>query len=95
MPPKAKYLRPSKMVLIVGEPLQPAPLKESGRVSGSAVRTGSGPTVPEVCTHSCWSHPRSAAGQTAYGRSDGRWALRTHRATPAHAWTSRGRRMRS
>jgi 1-acyl-sn-glycerol-3-phosphate acyltransferase len=39
MPPKAKYLRPSKMVLIVGEPLQPAPLKESGRVSRSAVRT--------------------------------------------------------
>ena len=35
MPPKAKYLRPSKMVLIVGEPLQPAPLKESGRVSRS------------------------------------------------------------
>ena len=39
MPPKAKYLRPSKMVLIVGEPMQPAPLKESGRVSRSAVRS--------------------------------------------------------
>jgi 1-acyl-sn-glycerol-3-phosphate acyltransferase len=39
MPPKAKYLRPSKMVLVVGEPLPPAPLKESGRVSRSSVRT--------------------------------------------------------
>jgi len=38
MPPKAKYLRPTKMVLVVGEPLQPAPLKESGRVSRTAVR---------------------------------------------------------
>jgi 1-acyl-sn-glycerol-3-phosphate acyltransferase len=38
MPPKAKYLRPTKMVLIVGEPLSPPPLKESGRVSRSAVR---------------------------------------------------------
>jgi 1-acyl-sn-glycerol-3-phosphate acyltransferase len=38
MPPKAKYIRPSKMALIVGEPIPPAPLKESGRVSRSAVR---------------------------------------------------------
>lgn len=38
MPAKAKYIRPSKMVLVVGEPLTPAPLKESGRVSRSAVR---------------------------------------------------------
>ena len=38
MPPKAKYLRPSKMVLIVGEPMPPAPLKDSGRVSRAAVR---------------------------------------------------------
>ena len=38
MPPKAKYLRPTKMVLVVGEPMQPAPLKESGRVSRTAVR---------------------------------------------------------
>ena len=39
MPPKAKYLRPSKMVLIVGEPISPAPLKDNGRPSRSAVRT--------------------------------------------------------
>jgi len=38
MPAKAKYLRPVKMVLVVGEPLAPPPLKESGRVSRSAVR---------------------------------------------------------
>jgi len=38
MPPKAKYLRPTKMVLIVGEPMPPPPLKESGRVSRTAVR---------------------------------------------------------
>jgi 1-acyl-sn-glycerol-3-phosphate acyltransferase len=39
MPSKAKYIRPSKMVLIVGEPIPPAPLKESGRVSRTGVRT--------------------------------------------------------
>jgi 1-acyl-sn-glycerol-3-phosphate acyltransferase len=38
MPPKAKYIRPSKMVLVIGEPIPPAPLKESGRVSRNAVR---------------------------------------------------------
>ena len=38
MPAKAKYFRPVKMVLVVGEPLAPPPLKESGRVSRSAVR---------------------------------------------------------
>jgi 1-acyl-sn-glycerol-3-phosphate acyltransferase len=38
MPSKAKYIRPSKMVLVVGEPMQPGPLKESGRVSRTAVR---------------------------------------------------------
>jgi 1-acyl-sn-glycerol-3-phosphate acyltransferase len=38
MPPKARYLRPSKMVMIVGEPIAPPPLKESGRVSRGAVR---------------------------------------------------------
>jgi len=39
MPSGARYIRPSKMVLIVGEPLTPVPLKESGRVSRTAVRT--------------------------------------------------------
>ena len=39
MPAGAKYIRPAKMVVIVGEPLTPAPLKESGRVSRSGVRT--------------------------------------------------------
>jgi len=38
MPPKAKYLRPSKMALIVGEPILPPPLKDNGRVSRTAVR---------------------------------------------------------
>lgn len=38
MPPGAKYLRPTKMVVLVGEPLDPPPRKESGRVSRSAVR---------------------------------------------------------
>ncbi len=38
MPSGAKYIRPSKMVVVVGEPLPPAPLKESGRVSRTAVR---------------------------------------------------------
>ncbi len=39
MPAGAKYIRPSKMVVVVGEPLTPVPLKESGRVSRSGVRT--------------------------------------------------------
>jgi 1-acyl-sn-glycerol-3-phosphate acyltransferase len=39
MPAKAKYIRPSKMVLVVGEPMPPPPLKESGRASRSATRT--------------------------------------------------------
>lgn len=39
MPPKAKYILPTKMLFIVGEPMQPAPLKESGRVSRSSVRS--------------------------------------------------------
>jgi len=38
MPSGAKYIRPSKMVLVVGKPMMPAPLKESGRVSRSGVR---------------------------------------------------------
>ncbi len=39
MPTGARYIRPSKMVVVVGEPLAPVPLKESGRVSRSGVRT--------------------------------------------------------
>lgn len=38
MPSGAKYIRPSKMVVVVGEPMPPPPLKESGRVSRAAVR---------------------------------------------------------
>jgi 1-acyl-sn-glycerol-3-phosphate acyltransferase len=38
MPPGAKYLRPTKLVLVVGEPMAPPPLKESGRVSRSGMR---------------------------------------------------------
>jgi 1-acyl-sn-glycerol-3-phosphate acyltransferase len=38
MPPGAKYLRPTKMVLVVGDPMAPPPLKESGRVSRSGMR---------------------------------------------------------
>ena len=38
MPSGAKYIRPSKMVVVVGPPLTPIPLKESGRVSRSGVR---------------------------------------------------------
>ncbi len=39
MPSGAKYIRPTKMVMVIGEPLSPPPLKESGRVSRSGVRT--------------------------------------------------------
>ena len=39
MPSGAKYIRPSKMVIVVGEPIDARPLKESGRVSRSAIRT--------------------------------------------------------
>jgi 1-acyl-sn-glycerol-3-phosphate acyltransferase len=39
MPSGAKYIRPTKMVIVIGEPLTPPPLKESGRVSRSGVRT--------------------------------------------------------
>ena len=38
MPKGAKFIRPVKMVLVIGEPLTPPPLKESGRVSRRAVR---------------------------------------------------------
>lgn len=39
MPSGARYLRPAKMVIIVGQPLPPSPLKDSGRVSRAGVRT--------------------------------------------------------
>jgi 1-acyl-sn-glycerol-3-phosphate acyltransferase len=38
MPPGAKYIRPTKMVIVVGPPMTPPPLKESGRVSRAGVR---------------------------------------------------------
>jgi 1-acyl-sn-glycerol-3-phosphate acyltransferase len=38
MPKGAKFLRPSKLVLIVGDPIPPPPPTEGGRVSRSAVR---------------------------------------------------------
>lgn len=38
MPKGAKFIRPVKMVLVIGAPLTPPPLKESGRVSRRAVR---------------------------------------------------------
>jgi 1-acyl-sn-glycerol-3-phosphate acyltransferase len=38
MPSGARFIRPVKMVLIVGEPMPPPPLKESGRVSRASVR---------------------------------------------------------
>jgi 1-acyl-sn-glycerol-3-phosphate acyltransferase len=38
MPSGAKYIRPTKMVMVVGEPLPAPPLKESGRVSRNGVR---------------------------------------------------------
>ncbi len=39
MPTGARYLRPAKMALVVGPALTPAPLRDSGRVSRSGVRT--------------------------------------------------------
>jgi len=38
MPTGAKFIRPVKMVMVIGEPLAPPPLKQSGRVSRSGVR---------------------------------------------------------
>jgi len=38
MPKGKKFIRPVKMVVVVGVPLQPPPLKESGRVSRNGVR---------------------------------------------------------
>ncbi len=38
MPSGAKFIRPVKMVMIVGEPILPPPLKESGRVSRKGVQ---------------------------------------------------------
>jgi hypothetical protein len=38
MPKGAKFLRPSKLVLLVGDPIAPPPMTEGGRVSRSAVR---------------------------------------------------------
>lgn len=38
MPKGSRMVRPSKMVIVIGEPIQPPPRKESGRVSRSAVR---------------------------------------------------------
>ena len=39
LPSGSKFVRPVKMVMIVGEPMSPPPLKESGRTSRSGVRT--------------------------------------------------------
>ena len=38
MPKGAKFIRPVKMTIVIGEPIQPPPLKESGRVSRTGVR---------------------------------------------------------
>jgi len=38
MPKGAKFIRPVKMTILIGEPMVPPPLKESGRVSRKAVR---------------------------------------------------------
>lgn len=38
MPKGKKFIRPVKMVVVVGEPIAPPPLKESGRVSRNGVR---------------------------------------------------------
>jgi 1-acyl-sn-glycerol-3-phosphate acyltransferase len=38
MPKGAKFIRPVKMVIVIGEPIEPPPLKASGRVSRKAVR---------------------------------------------------------
>ena len=38
MPKGSRMVRPSKMAIVIGRPIQPPPRKESGRVSRSAVR---------------------------------------------------------
>jgi 1-acyl-sn-glycerol-3-phosphate acyltransferase len=38
MPKGSKFIRPVKMTIVIGAPIQPPPLKESGRVSRKAVR---------------------------------------------------------
>lgn len=38
MPKGSKFIRPVKMTIVIGTPIQPPPRKESGRVSRSAVR---------------------------------------------------------
>ena len=38
MPKGSKFIRPAKMAIVIGEPIQPPPLKESGRVSRAGVR---------------------------------------------------------
>ena len=38
MPKGSKFIRPVKMTIVIGEPIQPPPLKESGRVSRAGVR---------------------------------------------------------
>jgi len=37
MPKGSKFIRPVKMVIVIGRPIEPPPLKESGRVSRKAV----------------------------------------------------------
>ena len=38
MPKGKKFIRPVKMVVVIGEPIAPPPKKESGRVSRNGVR---------------------------------------------------------
>ncbi len=38
MPKGSKFIRPVKMTIVIGAPIQPPPLKESGRVSRGGVR---------------------------------------------------------
>jgi hypothetical protein len=38
MPVGARWVKPAKMAIVIGAPLLPPPLKESGRVSRKAVR---------------------------------------------------------
>jgi len=38
MPKGSKFIRPVKMTIVIGAPIQPPPLKESGRVSRAGVR---------------------------------------------------------
>lgn len=38
MPKGARFIRPVKMTIVIGAPIEPPPLKESGRVSRKAVR---------------------------------------------------------